>query len=106
MKELMKEIDAINAEIKKKQIEINHLENTIKQKISSIGDIVKELALYIKLKNYPTELYPVCSYESGEYDEYKNIRLKIVYDYGYTDVVGLSQQDFERLKEIINSEDE
>ena len=106
MKELMKEIDAINAEIKKKQMEINHLENTIKQKISSIGDIVKELALYIKLKNYPTELYPVFSYESGEYDEYKSIRLKIVYDYGYTDVVGLSQQDFERLKEIIDSEDE
>ena len=51
MKELMKEIDAINAEINKKQMEINHLENTIKQKISSIGDIVKELALYIKLKN-------------------------------------------------------
>ena len=83
MKELMKEIDAINAEIKKKQIEINHLENTIKQKISSIGDIIKELALYIKLKNYPTELYSVFSYESGEYNEYKSIRLKIVYDYGY-----------------------
>ena len=106
MKELMKEINAINAEIKKKQMEINHLENTIKQKIISIGDIVKELALYIKINKYPTELYPVFSYESGEYDEYKNIRLKIVYDYGYTDVVGLSQQQFERLKEIINSEDE
>ena len=84
----------------------HHLENTIKQKISSIGDIVEELALYIKINKYPTELYPVFSYESGEYDEYKNIRLKIVYDYGYTDIVGLSQQDFERLKEIINSEDE
>ena len=106
MKELMKEIDAINAKIKKKQMEINHLENTIKQKMDSIGDIVKELALYIKLKNYPTELYPAFSYEPGEYDEYMGVRLKIVYDYGYTDVVGLTQQDFERLKEIINSEDE
>ena len=106
MKELMKEIDAINAEIKKKQIEIIHLNYMIKQKIISIGDIVEELALYIKINKYPTELYPVFSYESGEYDEYKSIRLKIVYDYGYTDVVGLSQQDFERLKEIINSEDE
>ena len=106
MKELMKEINAINAEIKKNQIEIIHLNYMIKQKMDSIDDIVKELALYIKINNYPTELYSVFSYESGEYDEYKNIRLKIVYDYGYTDVVGLSQQDFERLKEIINSEDE
>ena len=106
MKELMKEIDAINAEIKKKQMEIHHLENTIKQKMDSIDDIVEELALYIKINKYPTELYPAFSYESGEYDEYKNIRLKIVYDYGYTDVVGLSQQQFECLKEIIDSEDE
>ena len=106
MKELMKEIDAINAEIKKKQMEINHLENTIKQKIISIGDIVEELALYIKINKYPTELYSEFSYESGEYDEYMGVRLKIVYDYGYTDVVGLSQQQFEHLKEIINSEDE
>ena len=106
MKELMKEIDAINAEIKKKQIEIIHLNYIIKQKMDSIGDIVKELALYIKLKNYPTELYSVFSYEPGEYDEYMGVRLKIVYDYGYTDVVGLSQQQFERLKELVNSEDE
>lgn len=106
MKELMKEINAINAEIKKKQMEINHLNYIIKQKIDSIGDIVEELALYIKINKYPTELYPVFSYESGEYDEYKSIRLKIVYDYGYTDVVGLTQQQFECLKELVNSEDE
>ena len=106
MKELMKEINAINAEIKKKQMEINHLENTIKQKMDSIGDTVKELALYIKLKNYPTDLYPTYSYENGEFDNYKTIGLKIIDNYGYTDVVGLSQQDFKRLKEIIDSEDE
>ena len=106
MKELMKEIDAINAEIKKKQIEIIHLNYMIKQKIISIGDIVEALALYIKINKYPTELYPAFSYEPGDYDEYMGVRLKIVYDYGYTDVVGLTQQDFERLKEIINSEDE
>ena len=106
MKELMKEINAINAEIKKKQIEIIHLNYIIKQKMDSIGDTVKELALYIKLKNYPTDLYPTYSYENGESDNYKTIWLKIVYDYGYTDVVGLTQQQFERLKELVNSEDE
>ena len=95
MKELIKELQNI-------QSEIELLENKIQEKIGSINDIVKEVALYIKIKGYPTDIYDVFSYESGIYDDYKDIELKIVYSYGYTDVVGLTREEFKRLKNLLN----
>ena len=95
MKELIKELQGI-------QSEIELLEDKIKEKLSSINDIVKEVALYMKIKGYPTEIYDVFSYESGIYDDYKDVELKIVYSYGYTDVEGLTREEFTRLKNLLN----
>ena len=97
MKELIKELQGI-------QSEIEHLENQIKEKLSSINDIVKEVALYIKIKGYPTDIYPVFSYESGVYDDYKDIELKIVDSVGYTDIVGLTKEEFTRLKKLLEEQ--
>ena len=97
MKELIKELQNI-------QSEIELLENKIQEKIGSINDIVKEVALYMKIKDYPTEIYPVFSYESGVYDDYKDVELKIVYSYGYTDVVGLTREEFTRLKKLLEEQ--
>ena len=95
MKELIKELQGI-------QSEIELLEDKIKEKLSSINDTVKELALYIKIKGYPTDIYPVFSYGSGVYDDYKEIELKIVDSLGYTDVVGLTKEEFTRLENLLN----
>ena len=95
MKELIKELQGI-------QSEIELLEDKIKEKLSSINDIVKEVALYIKIKGYPTEIYDVFSYESGIYDDYKDVELKIVYSYGYTDIIGLTNEEFKQLKKLLN----
>ena len=97
MKELIKELQGI-------QSEIELLENKIQEKIGSINDIVKEVALYMKIKDYPTEIYPVFSYESGVYDDYKDVELKIVESYGYTDVVGLTREEFTRLKKLLEEQ--
>ena len=97
MKELIKELQGI-------QSEIELLEDKIKEKLSSINDIVKEVALYIKIKGYPTDIYPVFSYESGVYDDYKDIELKIVDSIGYTDVVGLTKEEFKRLKKLLEEQ--
>ena len=97
MKELIKELQGI-------QSEIELLEDKIKEKLSSINDIVKEVALYIKIKGYPTEIYDVFSYESGVYDDYKDIELKIVYSQGYTDVVGLTREEFKRLENLLKEQ--
>ena len=95
MKELIEELQNI-------QSEIELLENKIKEKLSSINDIVKEVALYMKIKGYPTEIYDVFSYESGIYDDYKDVELKIVYSYGYTDIIGLTNEEFKQLKKLLN----
>ena len=97
MKELIEELQ-------NRQSEIELLENKIKEKIGSINDIVKEVALYMKIKDYPTEIYGVFSYESGVYDDYKDVELKIVYSYGYTDVVGLTREEFTRLKKLLKEQ--
>ena len=97
MKELIKELQNL-------QSEIELLENQIKEKIGSINDIVKEVALYIKIKGYPTEIYDVFSYESGVYDDYKDVELKIVYSQGYTDVVGLTREEFKRLEKLLKEQ--
>ena len=95
MKELIKELQGI-------QSEIELLEDKIKEKLSSINDIVKEVALYMKIKDYPTEIYPVFSYESGVYDDYKDVELKIVESSGYTDIIGLTREEFKRLENLLN----
>ena len=97
MKELIEELQSI-------QSEIGLLEDIIKEKSNSINDIVKEVALYMKIKDYPTEIYPVFSYESGVYDDYKDIELKIVDSVGYTDVVGLTKEEFTRLKKLLEEQ--
>ena len=97
MKELIKELQGI-------QSEIELLEDKIKEKLSSINDIVKEVALYMKIKDYPTEIYPVFSYEAGVYDDYKEVELKIVESYGYTDIVGLTREEFTRLKKLLEEQ--
>ena len=97
MKELIKELQSL-------QSEIELLENKIKEKIGSINDIVKEVALYMKIKGYPTEIYDVFSYESGVYDDYKDVELKIVYSQGYTDVVGLTREEFKRLEKLLKEQ--
>ena len=83
------------------ELQIKTIKDEIKEEISKIEDIVEELAVYIKLNNYPTEIYPVFGIDSGEYDNYKYIRLKIVYDYGYTDILGLTKEEFDKLENIL-----
>ena len=97
MKELIEELQNI-------QSEIESLENKIKEKIGSINDIVKEVALYIKIKGYPTDIYDVFSYEAGVYDDYKEVELKIVESYGYTDIIGLTNKEFTRLKNLLKEQ--
>ena len=97
MKELIEELQNI-------QSEIELLEDKIKEKLSSINDIVKEVALYMKIKGYPTDIYDVFSYESGVYDDYKDIELKIVDSIGYTDVVGLTREEFKRLEKLLEEQ--
>ena len=101
---IMVKISSLQKEISNLNLQITTLQDEIKEELSQFRDIVEELAAYIKLNNYPTKIYPVFSYtDDGEYDEYKNIELKVSYHYGYTDVVGLTKEEFKRLEDILAS---
>lgn len=101
---IMNKISYLKREIFKLNLQIENLQDEIKEELSHIGDIVEELAVYIKLNNYPTKIYPVFSFDGGEYDTYKNIELKIVDEWDYTDVVGMTKEEFKRLEDILASE--
>ena len=98
MKSIIAEVRDLEEMISQKEEDIALLERTIIEKINSLDNIVEELALYISTKHYPTEIYPCFGIDSGEYDSYKDISLKIVWN-GYTDVVGLSAEDFMKLQQ-------
>ena len=100
----MNNISSLQKEISNLELQIGTLQDKMQKELSQLGDIVEELAVYIKLNEYPTDIYPVFSYESGEYDKYKNIELKIVWEWGYTDIVGLTKEEFKRLENILASE--
>lgn len=101
---IIDKISYLKREIFKLNLQITTLQDEIKEELSHIGDIVEELAIYIKLNNYPTKIYSVFSFDGGEYDIYKNIQLKIVDEWDYTDVVGLTKEEFKRLEDILTSE--
>ena len=101
---IIDKISSLQKEISNLNLRITTLQDEIKEELSYIGDTVEELAIYIKLNNYPTKIFPVFSFDGGEYDIYKNIELKIVYEWEYTDVVGLTEEEFKRLEDILASE--
>lgn len=100
---IMVKISSLQKEISNLNLQITTLQDEIEEELSQFGDIVEELAAYIKLNNYPTKIYSVFSFDGGEYDTYKNIELKIVDEWDYTDVVGLTKEEFKRLEDILAS---
>lgn len=90
---LCEKIDSVNNEIKE-------LDKKVKQELSDM-DLVKGLVEYIRFKEYPTEVYSVFSIDRGDRDQFRGIQLKVVYDYGYTDVVGLTKEQFEELRKLL-----
>lgn len=94
------QIRTIEEEIYESKLKINVLTKQLKEEYLKLGK-VKGLAGYIISMGYPTELYSCWGTDSGEGDKFGDIRLKVVYNYGYTDVVGLTVEEFNQLEELI-----
>lgn len=98
--ELVKIEDAIK-QYRKLQTELQTLELDIKDYFLKYDDPVKGLAEYIKFMQYPTEICNCFSADAGDYDTFNDVIMKVSYFYGYTDVVGLSEKDFEKLRNLL-----
>ena len=100
MEALVKIEDAIK-QYRDLQVELQTLEMDIKDHFLKDADFVKGLAEYIKFMQYPTEIYNCFSVDAGDYDTFHDVEMKVSYFYGYTDVVGLSEKDFEKLRNLL-----
>lgn len=87
---------------KKKQLEseLQVVQYSIKKELHNLP-FIEGLAEYIKLQEYPTELYNKFGMDGGEYDYFGKAQLKIVYNYGYTDVIGITKEEFEQLQNLL-----
>lgn len=95
------EIEEKIKKYRKLQAELQTLEMDIKDHFKGFEDPVKGLAEYIKFMQYPTDLYDCFSMDPGDYDNFNDVELKVVYSYDYTDVVGLSEEEFIRLQKLL-----
>lgn len=93
------EIEEKIKKYRKLQVELQTLEMDIKDYFLKDADFVKGLAEYIKFMQYPTELYDSFSIDEGDYDDFNDVELKIFYD--YTEVAGLSEEEFIRLQKLL-----
>lgn len=93
------EIEEKIKKYRKLQAELQTLEMDIKDHFKGFEDPVKGLAEYIKFMQYPTDLYDCFSMDPGDYDDFNDVELKVSYD--YTDVVGLSEEEFIRLQKLL-----
>lgn len=104
----MEQIEVLKAKMEKLFEEKNRIQNSLIEVEGAIKreflkmPLIEGLAEYIKYQEYPTELYNSFGIDSGEHDSFGKARLKIVYDYGYTDVVGLTENEFSYLEELLN----
>lgn len=90
----------LESQIQELQFTIIDINNLIKEECQKLP-FVEGLAEYIKIQEYPTELYDCFGMDSGEYDSFGKARLKIVYNWDYTDVIGLTKEEFEQLENLL-----
>lgn len=105
--EITNKIGILNVKIAMLNSEIDVLNDALKDRILNNSDYnkIEKLAVYLNLKRYPTNLYDVSSLDSGEWDNFGDIKIKVCWGYDYTDVIGLSEEEFKELMDIMKREE-
>ena len=120
----MKKIEKLISKIKNARtiadiIQVVHVKNsTLESEIDRLNDQLKEsilnnsnfsrvekLAVYLNLKGYPTDLYEVSSLDNSKWDSFGDIKIKGCRYYWYTNIMGLSEEEFIELVAIMNGKD-
>lgn len=104
MKKTLEKIKSIKKDIKVLEAKIRSLNTKIFDELRKLNDISAEVAIYIIFKGYPKEVrsFPE-TYETIKYDSYKNIKLKPYGNYGLTDIIGLTEEEFKKLRQYLNA---
>ena len=107
VKELLSKHSDLKAKISELEAKQAKIVSEIKNALLSEKDIVQAVYAYMVINELPTnQIFNSFSTDHGEYYRIGNIRLKAVYNYAYTDIVGLTKKQFEKLNNLIAEQSE
>ena len=107
VKELLSKVSDLKAKISELEAKQAKIVSEINNALLSEKDIVQAVYAYVVINERPTNrIVNIFSIDHGEYHRIGNIRLKAVYDYAYTDIVGLTEEQFEKLNNLIAEQSE
>ena len=104
MKKTLEKIKSIKKDIIALEAKIRSQNAKVLDELRKLNDISVEVAIYIIFKGYPKEVrsFPE-TYETIKYDSYKNVKLKPYDSYGLTDIIGLTEEEFKKLRQYLNA---
>ena len=92
VKELLSKHSDLKAKISELEAKQAKIVSEINNALLSEKDIVQAVYAYMVINELPTnQIFNSFSIDHGEYHRIGDIRLKAVYDYAYTDIVGLTE---------------
>lgn len=98
---IFEKIEKLKNKIQNLQKELYDYENELKEEFLK-KDFIDGLFEYMLYQGYPLETYSSFSSDSGISDSFGKVQIKVCYNYGYTDIVGLTEEEFQQLdKKII-----
>lgn len=107
VKELLSKHSDLKAKISELEAKQAKIVSEINNALLSEKDIVQAVYAYMVINELPTnQIFNSFSIDHGEYHRIGDIRLKAVYDYAYTDIVGLTEEQFEKLNNLIAEQSE
>lgn len=95
-------LDKLYEEKQKLEREIYESETHFKKELLEKKSLVDGFLEYMRFKGYPDEVYSEFGIDSGIRDSFGKVQIKVVYNYGYTDIVGLSDEEWKLFVEKIN----
>lgn len=96
------EISTLEEQIEFLRKDIRELKNRedilVKEELRKL-DFIEGLAEYIRYNEFPLEFYKTEGIDSGKSNYvFGKASIKVCWNYGYTDIIGLTDEEFETLK--------
>lgn len=93
----IEKVNQIKEQISKLQEELIKLEKEAKDELLEKDDFIEALFEYLQFKGYPLELYNTYGTDIGMVDTFGKAKIHVVYNWGYTDIIGLTDEEFDSL---------
>jgi len=105
METTLKKLGDLNKRINSLVVKKMLLEKELEEHFLKM-DKVEGLAAYIKYKGFNIGSFYNCfGSDIGDCYRFGDIRIKVVYNYGYTDIEGLTEEEFKQFRSLLKITD-